>query len=230
MAAENEDEYILWLALNTGNIPVMRRILDSGSVDINVERYGHTLLTRAIEINSPTAVVFLLEKGIATRLPSHFMPLLFVAVSRCRKSDVQILSILLEKGAVDVTETWDGLPIFTYAIEWASIEAIELLAAYGAPLFELDPDRQKPLDIADDISMSPEMYERVMNIYISYWRSHLTLEQQIFLNILNSGTRYDTIPRYIIKSNREWLLTTDIRLPEVISARERMLSEKRSRN
>lgn len=125
------------VALNAGNLPLFRLLVESGA-DVNQSGKCESLLAAAVRMQQPEAVQLLLEQGAEITRDSDDRPLLHLAVLM---NNPEIVKLLLQHGA-DVKERNDlgETPFLLNAGGYCSESIAEALLDAGADVNERTRD------------------------------------------------------------------------------------------
>lgn len=130
----NDTDYtILWLAINKGNMRVLKWLVDAGADVNHKSREGDTPLAFAVYKNDVKIVSYLLSsKTIKPDAPARdgVTPLMFAA----QNGNAQIISMLIKSGAKPNAANKDGLTPMHGAASSGKVEAIKALIKAGAKI------------------------------------------------------------------------------------------------
>ena len=138
-------------AFESGNIPLVKSLLNKGA-DINTENnYGGSALTVSLRNNRKTLAKFLIEKGIdihkIERIPGeedepYYKSAFIIATEQ---NDTEMMRLLLKKGAkISYQSGCDDSPM-SIASKNNNVEAIKLLIEMGADVNEKVREGHTPL-------------------------------------------------------------------------------------
>lgn len=132
------------IAIGNGNIKLIDALVAHGlDVNLSINRFGETLLLRAIAKNDAAMVTGLLNHGANPNLADQigFTPLM--AASAC--GDINIIEFLIKQGSDPNQISHSGKNSLMWAVASDQVTAIKWWVAHGSDLEQRDSHSNTPL-------------------------------------------------------------------------------------
>lgn len=148
-AWEENDRSLLHLAVDEGLFRIVTLMLDAGADTEMEDSWGETPLFSAVRNGDLDMAVMLLDHGASVVHPNRFGMTPLTAAARVVDGSVDMMRLLIERGADVNAATMEGSTSLHQAAWAGSVEGITLLLESGARTDAVDSDGRTPADVAE---------------------------------------------------------------------------------